>query len=80
LLALQFVLALLKIFSYAFTSYAGLIIALQLTSIGFLKMHCRTYLLRFMSKLFLSFLNGREPWRTIRLKRNDSLRAPKISI
>jgi len=59
----------LKIFSYTFTSYSGLIIALQHTSIGFFFLRIDTLQdIPFMSKLFLSFSND---CGAIRLKRND---------
>jgi len=72
----------LIIFSYAFTSYRELLLhctsALQSTRNKFLKIDAsQDYLLRFTSKSFLSFLNGRGSWRNPveekRLMRNERI-------
>jgi len=52
---------------------------LQHTSIGFLKIDAmHDYIIRFPSKLFLSFLNGRGPWcnpfEKKRLTRNERIK------
>jgi len=67
----------LKIFSYAFTCYSGHIIALQPTSIGFLKIDTLQYM-PFTSKSFLTFLNSCGLWRNLfeekRLTRNEGIK------
>jgi len=64
---------------YAFTSYLGLIIELQLQpiSVGFLKIDAlQDNLVLFTSKSFLLFLNGRgphNPFEEKRLTRNERI-------
>jgi len=76
---------LLKIFSYAFTRYSGLIVALHkgtaaYKSIGFLKIGA-LHDVSFTSKSSLSFLNGCGAiWREIRLKRNDWRKMKKLNL